>query len=95
MVFGVFARASGAPDAAAGRSLDALLTGEQRWDTTADAFTKELGGAGIQWLDAGKSRARFFGAGLMISDYNRVAKRMPMDNACAMTTGMYYLEPIQ
>ena len=22
-------------------------------------------------------------------------KRMPMDNACAMTTGMYYLEPIQ
>jgi hypothetical protein len=22
-------------------------------------------------------------------------KRMPMDNACAMTTGLYYLEPIQ
>ncbi|MEI6535279.1 MAG: hypothetical protein WCN98_08070, partial [Verrucomicrobiaceae bacterium] len=22
-------------------------------------------------------------------------KRMPMDNACAMTTGLYYLEPLQ
>lgn len=83
VVFAIAARAAGAPDAAAGRSLDALLTGDQRWDTTADAFTKELGGAGIQWLDAGKSRARFFGGGLTIAS----GKVVVMEANCEFKDG--------
>jgi len=56
------------------RSLDALLTGDQLWQTTPEAFAQELGGAHVQWLDAEKARARLFGEGLTISAGKVVVK---------------------
>lgn len=49
---------------AGGRSLDALLVGENLWKTTPVDFARNLRAAEIQWLDVDKTRARFFGCGL-------------------------------
>ena len=66
--FGMIFPSAAAPDGPVGRSLDALLTGDALWDTTPDQFAQTLGPAGVQWLDTGKSRARFFGPGLTIAE---------------------------
>lgn len=50
------------------RPLDALLSGETLWDTSPEQFEEKLKDANIQWLDASKSRARFFGGGLTICE---------------------------
>lgn len=49
---------------AGGRSQDGLLVGENLWKTTPVDFARNLRAADIQWLDADKTRARFFGRGL-------------------------------
>jgi len=49
---------------ARGRSLDALLVGNDLWKITPTDFSGNLSAAGIQWLDADKTRARFFGSNL-------------------------------
>ncbi|MEK0447493.1 MAG: hypothetical protein RLZZ399_2814 [Verrucomicrobiota bacterium] len=48
------------------RNLDPLVSEETIWETTPEAFEKKLGNAGLQWLDAEKSRVRFFGRGLRL-----------------------------
>lgn len=65
---GMISPTSAVPDAAGGRSLDALLTGDGLWETTPDQFARNLGRAGVQWLDTAKTRARFSGAGLTIAE---------------------------
>lgn len=67
-LLGTLLWSSGAPDVAARRSLDALLTGDHLWETTPEQFAQILSRAGVQWLDAGKTRARFFGARLALAD---------------------------
>ena len=51
---------------ASGRSLDALLVGNDLWKTTPSDFARLLDAADIQWLDADKTRARFFGRDLTL-----------------------------
>jgi len=44
--------------------LDALAVGDQLWETTPEQLEQNFKGAGLQWLSADKSQARFFGTGL-------------------------------
>lgn len=74
---------SGTQVKAGARSLDALLTGDRLWETTPEKFGKELGSARVQWLDAEKSRARFFGEGLSISE----GKVVVMEANCEFKDG--------
>jgi hypothetical protein len=46
------------------RPLDALVTGDQLWETTPELLESNFKGSGLQWLSAAKDQARFFGAGL-------------------------------
>ena len=48
------------------RNLDALIAGDDLWDTTPEKFEEKFKGLGLQWLDAGKTRARFFGKGYQL-----------------------------
>lgn len=48
------------------RPLDALITGEALWETTAEKFGEQFRSEGLQWLSEAKDQARFFGAGLNV-----------------------------
>jgi hypothetical protein len=50
------------------RPLDELIGGAGLWDTTPDQFAEKFKALGLQWLDQGKTRARFFGKGLQLFD---------------------------
>jgi len=50
------------------RSLDELITGDSLWDTTPDQLEEKFRTQGLQWLDQGRTRARFFGQGLQLFD---------------------------
>lgn len=49
-----------------GISLDALITGDQLWETTPAQFEQMFNEKGLQWLSQDKDRARFFGADFRI-----------------------------
>lgn len=46
------------------RALDAMIIGDQLWDTGATAFEAAFKAARLQWLSANKDQARFSGEGL-------------------------------
>ncbi len=50
------------------RPLDELITGDAIWDTTPDQLEEKFKSVGLQWLDQGKTRARFFGQGFQLFD---------------------------
>lgn len=52
----------------ASRPLDELITGDALWDTTPDQLEEKFRSMGLQWLDQGKTRARFFGQGMQVFD---------------------------
>ncbi len=49
-------------------SLDALVTGDQLWETTADQLDEQFKAKRLQWLSKERDQARFFGAGLGLFD---------------------------
>ena len=48
--------------------LDDLISGASLWEAGADQFEVKFKPLGLQWLDQGKTRARFFGRGLQVFD---------------------------
>ena len=86
MILAVPSTGSAQTDAAKahGRSLDALLVGNDLWKTTPTDFSRNLSTAGIQWLDADKTRARFFGG-----DLNLIGGKLAVIEAnCDFKDGM-------
>jgi hypothetical protein len=69
-LFGATAVAQSAKNETTGptRPLDDLITGDSLWETTPGQFEEKFKTQGLQWLDQGKTRARFFGRGLQVFD---------------------------
>jgi hypothetical protein len=62
-LFSIPLNAQTAKKAPVSRSLDAMITGDQLWETTTDAFEAKFKPLGLQWLSEKKDQARFFGSG--------------------------------
>jgi hypothetical protein len=61
---GLFAQNAVKKSATQDRPLDALAVGDQLWETTPEQLEQAFKSAGLQWLSADKTQARFFGGGL-------------------------------